>query len=68
MVRDLEEYVKRCDKCQRYASIINRPTKQQTPIISPWSFTQWGINLVGPLPMAKGQVKFTVIAVDYFTK
>ena len=61
-------YIKQCDKCQRYAHMINRPIEQQTPILSPWPFAQWGIDIVGPLPMAKGQVKFAVIAVDYFTK
>ena len=48
--------------------MINYPAEQQTPILSTWPFVQWGFDLVGPLPMAKGQVKFTVIAVDYFTK
>ena len=48
--------------------MINRPTEQRTPIISPWPFAQWGIDLIGPLSMAKGQVKFAVVAVDYFTK
>ena len=28
----------------------------------------WGIDIVGPLPIAKAQVKFAVIVVDYFTK
>ena len=35
--------------------------------MSPWPFAQWGIDLVGPLPTGKGQVRFAVIAVDYFT-
>ena len=28
MVRDSQEYVRRCDKCQRYANMINRPAEQ----------------------------------------
>ena len=68
MAWDSLEYVKRCDKCQRFASIPNRLEELQTPIGSPWPFDQWGIDLVGPLPMAKGQVKFAVVVVDYFTK
>ena len=48
--------------------MINRPAEQQIPILSPWSFDQWGINIVEPLPVAKGQVKFIVVAIDYFTK
>ncbi|XP_022155124.1 uncharacterized protein K02A2.6-like [Momordica charantia] len=30
--------------------------------------SQWGIDLIGPLPLGKGQTKFAVVAVDYFTK
>ena len=48
--------------------MINCPTEQQTLIFSPWPFVQWGIDLVGLLPMAKDLVKFAVITVDYFTK
>ena len=39
-----------------------------TAITSPWPFSQWGINIVGPLPQGKGQVKFLLVAIDYFTK
>ena len=37
-------------------------------ITSPWPFSQWGIDIVGPLPQGKGQVKFLLVAIDYFTK
>ena len=37
-------------------------------ISSPWPFAQWGIDIVGPLPQGKGQVKFLLVAIDYFTK
>ena len=39
-----------------------------TTITSPWPFAQWGIDIVGPLPLGKGQVKFLLDAIDYFTK
>ena len=39
-----------------------------TTITSPWTFAQWGIDIVGPLPLGKGQVKFLLVAIDYFTK
>ena len=29
---------------------------------------QWGIDIVDPLPLGKGQVKFLLVAIDYFTK
>ena len=28
----------------------------------------WGIDLIGSLPMGKGGVRYTVVAIDYFTK
>ena len=39
-----------------------------SPIVSPWPFTKWGIDLIGPLPTARAQAKFTIVAIDYFTK
>ena len=37
-------------------------------ITSPWPFSQWGIDIVSSLPIGKGQVKFLLAAIDYFTK
>ena len=37
-------------------------------ITTPWPFAQWGIDIVDPLPLGKCQVKFLLIAIDYFTK
>ena len=39
-----------------------------TTIIFPWPFAQSGIDILGPLPLGKGQVKFLLVAIDYFTK
>ncbi|KAM1656066.1 hypothetical protein ACFX2K_008255 [Malus domestica] len=57
-----------CDKCQRYATIPHSPPEPLTPMISPWPFAQWGLDLIGPMPAGKGKVCYTVVAVDYFTK
>lgn len=32
------EYVKRCDRCQRFASIIRQPAEELNPLESPWPF------------------------------
>ncbi|XP_074356741.1 uncharacterized protein LOC141696508 [Apium graveolens] len=34
----------------------------------PVAIFMWGIDLIGQLPKAKGDVKYAVVAVDYFTK
>jgi len=42
--------------------------EQLTNITSPWPFSTWGIDILGPLPPGKKQVKFLVVAIDYFMK
>lgn len=68
MQDDSARFVKRCDKCQRFGNVQQRPSEKLTTITSPWPFAQWGINIVGPLPQGKSQVKFLLVAIDYFTK
>ncbi|KAM2041239.1 hypothetical protein ACFX16_035078 [Malus domestica] len=57
-----------CDKCQRYVTIPHSPPEPLTPMISPWPFTKWGLDLIGPMPAGKGKVRYAIVAVDYFTK
>ena len=33
-----------------------------------WPFTQWGLDITSPFPMAARQLKFLVAGIDYFTK
>ncbi|KAI5341775.1 hypothetical protein L3X38_009650 [Prunus dulcis] len=68
MHQEASSLVKRCDKCQRFGNIPHIPAEPLTPIVSPWPFRQWGLDLIGPMPQAKGQVKYAVVAVDYFTE
>lgn len=37
-------------------------------ILPTWPFDMWGIEILGPFPMARGKVKFLLVAVGYFTK
>ena len=62
------ELVKKYDKCQRFGNIQRLPAERMTTITSPWPFAQWGIDIVSPLPIGKGQLKFLLVAIDYFTK
>ncbi|GFS34945.1 hypothetical protein Acr_00g0036910 [Actinidia rufa] len=66
--RDAATYIRRCDKCQRFAPISRLPHTEMVPISSPWPFAQWGIDILGPLPRAPLQRKFLIVAIDYFTK
>ena len=68
MQKDAEAYVKTWDKCQRFSNIIRQPTKELTSMTTPWPFTQWGLDIVGPFPTAIRQLKFLIMGIDYFTK
>jgi hypothetical protein len=54
MCKDSTEIVKYCDKCQRFANITKQPPEELTEISSLWPFSQWGVDIVGPLPRGKG--------------
>ena len=65
---DAVELIKKYDKCQGFGNVQRLPAKRLTTITSPWPFAQWGIDIIGPLPIGKGQVKFLLVAIDYFIK
>ena len=44
------------------------PSGTLNPITSPWPFAQWGMDIVGPLPVAPTQKKFLLVATYYFSK
>ena len=68
MQKEALEYVKKCDQCQRYAPSIHKPRGILNPLSSPWSFAQWGLDIVGPFPKAVGNKKYLLVGTDYFTK
>ena len=68
MQKDSVELVQRCDKCQRFAHVPRQPPKPLSPIVNPWPFAKWGIDLFGPLLVARAQAKFAIVTIDYFTK
>ncbi|RDX93796.1 hypothetical protein CR513_23884, partial [Mucuna pruriens] len=65
---DCIEYVRKCDKCQRFAEACKALPKRLHLVISPWPFYNWGVDILGPFPMAPEQIKFFIVVVDYFTK
>ena len=54
---DCAEYVKKCAKCQEFG-----------PLHHTRSFAIWGMDIIGPFSPGKGQTKFLLVGVDYFTK
>ena len=48
--------------------LIHQPTRDLTPLTSPWPFAQWGMDIVGVLPRALRNKQFLLAANDFFTK
>ena len=68
MIRDSVNYVKKCPSYQEHANFHLAPTEELFSVMSPWPFSKWGIDLLGPFPLASGQVEYLIVAIDYFTK
>ena len=68
MKKDAIALVRKCNKCQRFAKVPRAPPALLQQMVSPWPFAIWGMDLIGPLPTARGNCKHAVVAVDYFTK
>lgn len=68
MHKEVEELTERCIECQTFFPTQRLPSTPLTSIFSPWSFHQWGIDIVGSFPEAPRRVKFLVVVVDCFTK
>ncbi|XP_052197247.1 uncharacterized protein LOC127804425 [Diospyros lotus] len=68
MVKDLEQLVRTCDKCQRTSNLVHVLVVTLTHLATPCPFSQWGIDILGPFPPVAGQVRYIIAAIDYFTK
>ena len=68
ILKDETDLLKKCRIFQEHAKISRLPSEPLTSITSPWPFQQWGLDILGPLPIGKGQCKFIIVTVDYFTK
>ena len=69
MEADCIDYVRRCHKCQIYADRVNAPPFPLHSMVSPWPFSMWGMDVIGPInPKASNGHRFILVAIDYFTK
>ena len=68
MQKEAQEYVKKCDQCQKFASNIHQLGGVLNPLSSPWQFAQWVMDIVGPFPKAVENKKYLLVCMDYFTK
>jgi transposase InsO family protein len=66
MRKDVEEFIKSCDNCQRRNKPKGKHELHSIRIKEPWYLI--GIDIVGPLPITENGNRYIVTAMDYFTK
>jgi ribonuclease HI len=57
-----------CEACQKFSPRSGSPSQFTKLIAHTWPLQRWGLDIVEPLPTAQGNLKFTFVAVEYFTK
>jgi hypothetical protein len=69
MLEDCFKYYKGCQAYQRFGKIQIVPASAMNPIIKPWPFRGWGMDMIGKInpPSSKGH-QFILAIIDYFTK
>jgi len=66
---DCFKYYKGCQVCQKFGNIQKSPPSAMNPIVKPWPFRGWGIDLISQIfPSSSKGHKFVLVATDYFTK
>ena len=66
MYRDIQEYVKTCEECQRRQK--GHRKEPLHPIQIGRAFERVGIDLVGPLPITKQNNRYIIVATEYLTR
>ena len=69
MQQDCYRFVKKCVQCQMHAPFIHVPATYLQSVVSPWPFSMWAFDVVGPItPSASNGHKYFLAATEYFTK
>ncbi|KAK3009912.1 hypothetical protein RJ639_011482 [Escallonia herrerae] len=65
MQKDAVSFTRKCDQCQKFALISHMPAIPLNILTSPIPFAMWGMDILGPFPMATGlaiNLRFTSVA------
>jgi hypothetical protein len=65
---DAAEQVQKCENCQKCARDQKQPSSLTQLIQPTWSLQRWGLDLLGPLPPVQGNLRYVVVAMEYFSK
>jgi ribonuclease HI len=65
---DATDLVQKCENCQKCARDQKQPSSLTQLIQPTWPLQRWGLDLLGPLPPAQGNLRYVVVVVEYFSK
>jgi hypothetical protein len=65
---DAMDLVQKCENYQKCARDEKQPSSSTQLIQPTWPLQRWGLDLLGPLPPAQGNLKYVMVAVEYFSK
>ena len=72
MEEDCGKFVRHCERCQLHVDKIHAPASSLHPLTSPWLFSMWEFDVLGPLseigteaPKCKS---FILTVTEYYTK
>jgi ribonuclease HI len=64
---DAADLVQKCENCQRCARDRKQPSSLTQLIQPTWPLLRFGLDLLGPLPPAQGNLKYVVVAITSAT-
>jgi hypothetical protein len=65
---DATDLVQKCENCKKCARDQKQPSSLTQLIQPTWPLQRWGLDLLGPLPLAQGNLKYVIVVVEYFSK
>ncbi|XP_008244306.1 PREDICTED: uncharacterized protein LOC103342460 [Prunus mume] len=69
MMKDCIEYSKECEACRKHGPIQQAPLTPMNPIVKPWPFRGWAMDLIGKTyPASSKHHYFIIVATNHFTK
>jgi IS30 family transposase len=57
-----------CESCQKFSSWSGTPSQLTKLIAHTWPLQCWALDIVSPLPIAQGNLKYAFVVMEYFTK
>ncbi|GJU25867.1 reverse transcriptase domain-containing protein [Tanacetum coccineum] len=64
MRADTRNLIRECQDFYVHRLVPRNLQQKLTPIMSPWPFYKWGIDIVGTFPEGPGKFKFLIVAMD----